>query len=378
MKNKNKTEKETKKNIFIPIIGIVILIGAFVFAYHKITYAIHNEDTENSQIECNIVPIAPRVQGYVSTIYIKDNQRVHKGDTLLILDDRDLKIKLEQAIIAAKSASANVNVVKSNVQSADASANAVSTSVITAQAGIETAKANVEAAKVRVWNTTENFKRYEKLFNQTSATQAQYDAALAEKQSAEKQVAVLEKQVQVAQAQLKAAQQQSAASHTQANGVSTQVNLAEVGMQQQQANVDFAKLQLSYAYIIAPTDGFISKKNVQPGQLVNPGQILMSIVDDSQLWITANFKETQVERMKVGQDVTVKVDAYPDKTFKGKIESIQAATGSKFSLLPADNATGNFVKVVQRIPVRITLIDDKNDAFELRAGMNVNVAVKVK
>ena len=378
MKNENKHENEAKKNVFIPIIGAVLLVGALVFAYYKITYAMHNEDTENAQIECNIIPIAPRVQGYVSTIYIKDNQRVHKGDTLLILDDRDLKIKLEQAIIAAKSAGANVNVVKSNVLSADASASAVSTTVITAQAAIETAKANVEAAKVRVWNATENFKRYEKLFNETSATQAQYDAALAEKQSAEKQVAVLEKQVQVAQAQLKAAQQQASASHTQANGVSTQVNLAEVGTQQQQTNVDFAKLQLSYAYIIAPSDGFISKKNVQPGQLVNPGQILMSIVDDSQLWINANFKETQVERMKVGQEVTVKVDAYPDKTFKGKIESLQAATGSKFSLLPADNATGNFVKVVQRIPVRIALIDDKNDAYDLRAGMNVNVAVKVK
>lgn len=378
MKNKNKHENEAKKNVFIPIIGAVLLVGALVFAYYKITYAMHNEDTENAQIECNIIPIAPRVQGYVSTIYIKDNQRVHKGDTLLILDDRDLKIKLEQAIIAAKSAGANVNVVKSNVLSADASASAVSTTVITAQAAIETAKANVEAAKVRVWNATENFKRYEKLFNETSATQAQYDAALAEKQSAEKQVAVLEKQVQVAQAQLKAAQQQASASHTQANGVSTQVNLAEVGTQQQQTNVDFAKLQLSYAYIIAPSDGFISKKNVQPGQLVNPGQILMSIVDVSQLWINANFKETQVERMKVGQEVTVKVDAYPDKTFKGKIESLQAATGSKFSLLPADNATGNFVKVVQRIPVRIALIDDKNDAYDLRAGMNVNVAVKVK
>lgn len=378
MKNKNKHENEAKKNVFIPIIGAVLLVGALVFAYYKITYAMHNEDTENAQIECNIIPIAPRVQGYVSTIYIKDNQRVHKGDTLLILDDRDLKIKLEQAIIAAKSAGANVNVVKSNVLSADASASAVSTTVITAQAAIETAKANVEAAKVRVWNATENFKRYEKLFNETSATQAQYDAALAEKQSAEKQVAVLEKQVQVAQAQLKAAQQQASASHTQANGVSTQVNLAEVGTQQQQTTVDFAKLQLSYAYIIAPSDGFISKKNVQPGQLVNPGQILMSIVDDSQLWINANFKETQVERMKVGQEVTVKVDAYPDKTFKGKIESLQAATGSKFSLLPADNATGNFVKVVQRIPVRIALIDDKNDAYDLRAGMNVNVAVKVK
>jgi membrane fusion protein (multidrug efflux system) len=117
---------------------------------------------------------------------------------------------------------------------------------------------------------------------------------------------------------------------------------------------------------------------VQPGQLINAGQTLMSLVDESQLWITANFKETQIEHMKEGQDVEVTVDAYPGHTFKGKIESIQAATGSKFSLLPADNSTGNFVKVVQRIPVRISLQDDKNDKFELRAGMNVTVAVKVK
>ena len=374
----NKSQKKESKNFIKPIVGVIILCCAAFFAYKKISYAQHNEDTENSQIECNIVPIAPRISGYVNQVYVEENQRVKKGDTILKLDDRDLKIRLQQAIISAKSAGANVTVVKSNATSADANANASSTSILTAQAGIETAKANVDAAKVRVWNATENFKRYEQLFNQTSATQAQYDAALAEKQTAEKQVAVLERQVQVAQAQYKSAQQQSAASRTQANGVGTQVNLAEVGIQQQQSNVDFAQLQLSYAYIIAPADGFISKKNVQVGQLVNPGQTLMSLVDDSQLWVTANFKETQIENMKVGQDVEVTVDAYPGKKFKGKIESLQAATGSKFSLLPADNATGNFVKVVQRIPVRITIFDDKNDNYDLRAGMNVNVAVKVK
>ena len=372
------TEKKSTKQLLMPVIGIILLGCAAFFAYKKISYARHNEDTENSQIECNIVPIAPRISGYVDQIYVKENQHVRKGDTILKLDDRDLKIRLQQAIINAKSAGANVTVVKSNASSADATASATSTSILTAQANVETAKANVETAKVRVWNATENFKRYEQLYKQTSATQAQYDAALAEKQSAEKQVAVLEKQVQVAEAQLKAAQQQSLASRTQANGVGTQVNLAEVGIQQRQADIDFAQLQLSYAYIIAPCDGFISKKSVQVGQLVNPGQTLMSLGDDSQLWITANFKETQIENMKEGQDVEVKVDAYEGKTFKGKIESLQAATGSKFSLLPADNATGNFVKVVQRVPVRIALLDDKNDKYDLRAGMNVTVAVKVK
>jgi membrane fusion protein (multidrug efflux system) len=371
-------EKKSKRKIILPIVALIVAGAALFFIVKKITYARHNEDTENSQIESNIIPVAPRVTGYVSEVYVEENQHVRKGDTLVKLDDRDLKIKLEQAEINLKNAGANVSVMRSNATSAEASATATSSSISTAQAIIETAQANLEAAKVRVWNATENFKRYEQLFNKTSATQQQFDAALAEKQSAERQLDVLQKQVQAAQAQMKAAQQQSAASRTQAQGVGTQINMAEVGIQQRQSEIDFAKLQLSYAYLLAPADGFVSKKNVQPGQLVNAGQTLMSVVEDGQLWITANFKETQIENMKVGQDVEVKVDAYPGHSFKGKIQSIQAATGSKFSLLPADNSTGNFVKVVQRVPVRITLLDDKNDQYDLRAGMNVTVAVKVK
>lgn len=378
MTNKSKEKASTKNKGLMPIVGVVLLIGALIFAFKKISFMLHNEDTENSQLECNIVPIAPRVSGYVNEILVTENQRVHKGDTLVRLDDRDLKIKLEQALIAAKSAGVNVDVVKSNVSTADASASAAFSTIATAQANVATAQANVETAKVKVWNATENFKRYEQLFKQTSATQAQYDAALAEKQAAEKQVAVLEKQIQVAEAQLKTAKDQSAASRTQATGVGTQVGLAQISIQQKQADVEFARLQLSYAYIIAPCDGYVSKKNIQVGQLVNPGQTLLRIVDDSQLWITANFKETQIEHMKVGQDVNVTVDAYPDEKFKGKIESLQAATGAEFSLLPADNATGNFVKVVQRIPVRIALLNDNNKQNKLRAGMSVSVAVRVK
>ena len=378
MTNKSKEKASTKNKGLMPIVGVVLLIGALIFAFKKISFMLHNEDTENSQLECNIVPIAPRVSGYVNEILVTENQRVHKGDTLVRLDDRDLKIKLEQALIAANSAGVNVDVVKSNVSTADASASAAFSTIATAQANVATAQANVETAKVKVWNATENFKRYEQLFKQTSATQAQYDAALAEKQAAEKQAAVLEKQIQVAEAQLKTAKDQSAASRTQATGVGTQVGLAQISIQQKQADVEFARLQLSYAYIIAPCDGYVSKKNIQVGQLVNPGQTLLRIVDDSQLWITANFKETQIEHMKVGQDVNVTVDAYPDEKFKGKIESLQAATGAEFSLLPADNATGNFVKVVQRIPVRIALLNDNNKQNKLRAGMSVSVAVRVK
>lgn len=371
-------EEKKSKKITYTIVGILLLIGAAIFAYKKISYSMHNEDTENSQLQTNIVPIAPRISGYVTNIFIKDNQVVKAGDTLIKLDDRDLKLRVEQAEIALETAKANVSVVKSNVSSADAAATATSTSIATAQANIATAQANVEAAKVRAWNANENFKRYQQLYNQTSATQQQYDQALTEKNAADNQVIIAEKQVNVAKAQLKSAQQQTAASNAQASGVNTQVNVAEVAIKQRQADLDFAKLQLSYAYVIAPYDGYISKKNVQIGQLLNPGQTVCSIVDDATLWIVANFKETQITNMQPGQEVEIKVDAYPKEKVVGKVESIQAATGSSFSLIPADNATGNFVKVVQRIPVKIVIDKNQNKNVQLRAGMNVSVAVKVK
>lgn len=370
-------DKKSKKVIF-SIVGILLVIGAIWFSYKKISYSMHNEDTENSQLQTNIVPIAPRMSGYVTEIFIKDNQIVKAGDTLIKLDDRDLKLRVEQAEIALETAKANVSVIKSNVSSADAAASATSTSIATAQANIATAQANVEAAKVRAWNANENYKRFQQLFSQTSATQQQYDQALTEKNAADKQVDIAEKQVNVAKAQLKSAQQQTLASNAQVNGINTQVNVAEVAIKQRQADLDFAKLQLSYAYVIAPYDGYISKKNVQIGQLLNPGQTVCSIVDETSLWVVANFKETQITNMQPGQEVEIKVDAYPKEKIVGKVESIQAATGSTFSLIPADNSTGNFVKVVQRIPVKIIIDKNQNKNVQLRAGMNVSVAVKVK
>lgn len=373
----NNKESKSKKNVLL-LVGLLLLIGAGFFTYKKITYSLNNEDTDNSQLQANIVPIAPRISGYVTEIYIKDNQAVKAGDTLAKLDDRDLKIKVQQAEINLENAIANVSVVKSNVNTANATANATSISINTAEANIATAQANVEAAKVKAWNANENFQRYQQLYNQTSATKQQYDQAFTEKNAADKQVEIAQKQVEVAKAQLNAAKQQTNASATQANSVATQVNVAEINIKQRQNDLEFAKLQLSYAYIIAPYDGYISKKNIQIGQLVNPGQTICSIVDESTLWVTANFKETQIAKMKVGQEVEVKIDAYPKEKIVGKVESIQAATGSMFSLLPADNATGNFVKVVQRIPVKIVIDKDQNKNVTLRAGMNVVVAVKVK
>jgi membrane fusion protein (multidrug efflux system) len=155
------------------------------------------------------------------------------------------------------------------------------------------------------------------------------------------------------------------------------LKLAMIQVEQRQEELDLAKLNLSYAVIVAPCDGYVAKKNVQLGQLVAVGQNLFAIVDESQMWVVANFKETQIEKMKVGQKVKIEVDAYPDQQFEGTIQSLQAATGSMFALLPPDNATGNFVKVVQRVPVKITIDKNQNKDFPLRAGMNVKAIVKV-
>lgn len=370
------TTTKTNPKKLMPLIGGVIGVAALIFTIQKIIYARNHEETDNSQIECNIIPISPRISGYVQEVYVSENQFVHKGDTLVRLDSRDLELKLHQAEIQAKAATANAAVTRSNESSASASADASSTSIATAQANVDAVKAQWELSKSKYSIAADNFKRYEQLYNQTSATKVQYDAAWLEKQTAEKQMMVLEKQVMAAETQLQAAKQQALAVKDQASGINSQVDMANINIKQKESEVSYAALQLSYAYITSPCDGYVSKKNIQPGQLVNIGQTLMSLVDDSKLWINANFKETQIENMKVGQKVEIKVDAHKGHAFKGKIESMQAATGSKFTLLPPDNATGNFVKVVQRIPVRISVIDRKHDQFTLRAGMNVTVHVK--
>jgi membrane fusion protein (multidrug efflux system) len=203
-----------------------------------------------------------------------------------------------------------------------------------------------------------------------SGTQQQFDNAKAAKDLAEKQMEQAQKAVATYQARL-------AASSSNVNVSEKNLKVAQIMVEQRQEELDLAKLNLSYATITAPCDGYVSKKNVQPGQLVSVGQNLFALVDESEMWVVANFKETQIEKMKVGQKVKIEVDAYPGKDFEGTIQSLAAATGSMFALLPPDNATGNFVKVVQRIPVKIVIDRNQNKDYPLRAGMNVKAIVKV-
>lgn len=338
-----------KKNKLLPVILIIIVVASATFGISKYVYALHHEDTDDAQIDADINPVIVRVAGYVNEIRFEDNQKVKKGDTLVKLDDRDLQIKLQQAQATADNARAGIVVAHANVESAGAN--------------VAAASANAETAKVRVWKATQDFNRYQNLIKDNAITQQQFDAAKAEKETAESALQAANKQIQSFVMLQNAAQQQVAASESQ--------------LAQKQAEVDFAKLQLSYASIIAPATGTASKKNIQTGQLVNPSYPVCSIISDGNVYVIANFKETQLNKMHEGLPVEVKVDAFPSEKIEGTVYRLSAATGAKFSLLPPDNATGNFVKVVQRVPVKIKLNADEKIMAQLKPGMSVKVAVKL-
>lgn len=357
--NETNEVKATKKRnpVFLIILGLLVIGGAW-FGISKYTYSQHHEDTDDAQVSADISPVIPRVAGYVMEARVKDNQRVKKGDTLLILDNRDYVIKVEQAEAA-------LAIAQTNLSNAKAVTSAARANIATSQASVGTVDAQIEAAKVNLWRATQDFERYENLIKDHSITQQQYEQASAAKQSAEKQVAIL-------QEQKKQASTQSNAVAVQSNATASQINVADATIKQKQVDVDAAKLNLSYTIITAPQDGLVSKVNVQPGQYVQSGQALFNIVHSDDVWVVANFKETQLDKMKVGQQVVVKVDAYPGHKFQASVASFSPATGSTFALLPPDNASGNFVKVVQRLPVKI-VFTDANDSLvhKLRPGMNV-------
>jgi membrane fusion protein (multidrug efflux system) len=232
-------------------------------------------------------------------------------------------------------------------------------------------QAQIEVARVNVWRANQDFKRYANLIKDHSITQQQYEQAEAAKLTAERQLAVLDEQ-------RRAASQQTSAAASQSNATAQGISVAEATIRQRQADVDNAQLNLSYTVLIAPSDGYISKVNVQRGQFIQPGQTLFAVVLNEEKWVVANFKETQLDKMHEGQEVTVRADALPGHGFKARVASFSPATGARFSLLPPDNASGNFVKVVQRVPVRIEFIDKNDPAVKgLRAGMNVTVDVHI-
>lgn len=349
MAQESETPKK-KPNRVLPIVLGVILLGGIIFGIKEYIYYSKHIDTDDAQVDGDISPVVARIGGYVDSIFFEENAHVEKGQVLVKLDDRDYKVKLEQALSAKQNAAAGVGVGQSQISSTAANASS--------------ARAQVESAQAKLEQANKDYARYANLVKDGSVTQQQFDQVKANRD--------------VAQATYNAAQDQYKAALQQIGTSKNQLTVTNTGVTARQADVDYAKLQLSYATIVAPASGRASKKSIQLGQLVQPGQTLFSIVNDNSVFITANFKETQLTNMKTDQKVDIEVDAYPKWKLHGHVYNFSGATGAKFSLLPPDNATGNYVKVVQRIPVKIKIDAGKDTLAMLRPGMSANVSVIYK
>lgn len=318
------------------LIGIIIAVKYYFFASKYAT-------TNNAQIDQYVTPVACRVSGYIREIRFEENQFVHKGDTLSTLDSREYANKLQMA-------ESDLRFLQNQIAVSEKS-------VSNARNRINVQKARLEAARAKVWQSEANYKRFKNLLNEDAATNQQYEAAKAT--------------YEVAVAEYKAIQDEQRSADISTQEESTKIKPIESNIEQKQASLRNASLYISYTVITAPYDGWIGRKTIQTGQLVKEGETLLNIVSEEK-WVTANFRETQIADLHVGSEVLISADAYPDQTFNGIIESFSPASGARFSLLPQDNSTGNFVKIEQRIPMRIRF-NKGQDISMLRAGMNVVV-----
>lgn len=338
---------QTTKTLVTRGILIVGLLVAAFFGYKKVNYEMHHETTDNAQIEARFVPILPRVAGYIKTLYVEDYANVEKDSLLAEIDDSELALQLEEM-------EADLAQAETDIENARANLNNTNVSVISA-------KANLEVAQTRKDKAQHDFERDQALFKDGAITQKQFDDSKANLDVATKQLEVSRNEVNVSQSRVGVTE------------AGLKKALAQIAVKK--ARIEQQKLKLSYTKIYATADGKIGRRNIDAGQFVQAGTPLFTIINDKDFWVVANFKETQLDRIKVGDEVEVKIDAYKDQPLKGKIVSVSEATGAKFSLLPPDNATGNFVKVTQRIPVKIEILDMDKYRSMLHAGMSAEVAV---
>jgi membrane fusion protein (multidrug efflux system) len=344
-------QTDTKKpNRVMPIILGLLLLAGIIFGVKEYIYYSKHEDTDDAQIDGDISPVVARVGGYVDTILFEENQHVKEGQLLVKIDPRDYQVRLEQAQAAQQGASATIGVSQSQIY--------------TTTANSSSAKANVETAQVKLLQAKRDYDRYANLVKDGSVTQQQFEQAQVTRDAA--------------QAGYQAAQDQYKAALEQVKGTENQLSVTHTGVTAKQADVDFAKLQLTYTNITSPASGIVSKKNIQKGQLIQAGQTLFSVVNDNSIYVTANFKETQLANLRTGEKVNIEVDGLPDDKIEGEVYNFSPATGAKFSLLPPDNATGNYVKVVQRVPVKIKIKASAEIMAKLRPGMSANVSVIYK
>ncbi|PYO76954.1 MAG: HlyD family secretion protein [Gemmatimonadetes bacterium] len=352
----SETEKTSSRKKFVLPIAIVAGLLVLLWVFQKVSYGRSHQSTDNAQVDGHIVPVLAKVGGYVKTVNVSENDRVNAGQLLVQLDDADYVVRLQQAQadLAAAEATAGgggySGQAEAQVQSAAGQRAALDAQIGAARANAN--KADADLARAR------------ELVAKQIISKQQLDAAQAS--------------ADVAHANLIAAERQAAAAGGTVNTAEAGVRVANARTLAARAMAANAQLQLDYTRITAPASGEVSRKQVEVGQLVAPGQPLLSIVADTGVWVTANFKETQLSKIRVGQPVEFEIDAYGGCVAEGKVASVSGATGAKFALLPPDNATGNFTKVVQRVPVRIAVTKPCGGNRPLRPGLSANVHVDTR
>lgn len=372
----NEKSGSNLKKIIFPIILLVLIGGSAWYAYSKYTFSQAHVETDNAQIDGFISPVIVRVPGYVRNIYFEENKPVKEGEIILQLDDREFKIRLEQAMAGLGASKANVDVSRTGVNVTKAGVNASQANVAAIKQNLLSAKEQIQGAQIRVDATEKEFQRFSNLLKEGATTQQVYDRVKTERDAALVQLKVAQNQYDVLVKQVAAAENQANVTAQQVGTSESQVALANTGLSARELDIELMKLNLSYTMVTAPISGTLARKSIQQGQFVQGGQTVYSVVSDS-IYVTANFKETQLEKMKLGQKAIIEVDAFPGIEIEGEIVSLSPATGAKFSLIPPDNATGNYTKVVQRVPVKLTIKVPDTLKSKLKPGMSVKVTVKI-
>jgi membrane fusion protein, multidrug efflux system len=387
--------RSRRRGIIIIVIA-VLAVAALAFWWHSTFY----EDTDDAQISGHLIQVSARIQGQVRKVYVEENQVVKAGDVIAELDPRDYQVAEEQAKAALASAQANAAAANvavplltvntgANLTSANAQLSGSHAAVQQALGQQQAAQARVVQAEANNAKAQSDLERYKPLVEKDVISKQQYDAAVAAAAAAAAAVQDAKASAAAAADGVRVARQQEAASEAslkyaqtgpqQVAAQNAKYKQAQAQVQQAQAQLDQAQLNLSYTRIVAPEDGIITRKSVETDQNISVGQNLLTLVSLQNIWITANFKETQLKHMQNGQPVEISVDA-TGKSYHGKVTQIGGATGSVLSLFPPENATGNYVKVVQRVPVRIDFTDLKNEDpnHALRPGLSVEPKVRVK
>lgn len=342
--------KHADKKLLSYAVIVAVVAAAALWVGGKFVRMGRVEFTDNAQVRRQIVPVNSRVQGYVKEIRFEEYGKVRKGDTLVIIDDADMRLNVARA--------------RADYNNALAGRGVADRSVASASANVAVSEASVDEAKVLMDNAATDLARYEKLLAEDAATRRQYDGVRTD--------------YEVKRARYEMLVRQRSATSSVVDVSRRRISQSEAGIELAAALLEIAELNLSYTVIVAPCDGYASRKEIREGQLVQPGQTLLDVVDWGDVWVAANYKETRLRHIAEGSRVEIRVDAIPDVVFDGFVRSISTATGSSLSLLPQDNSAGNFVKVRQRVPVRIEFSEDNRpeDIDRLGAGMNVECSVK--